>query len=394
MIASPKPRALFLVPEAPYPLAGGGALRTASLMHGLARTHELDLIIFRQPLAPDPRKSIPGGLAQHISVIDLPVNGRGVAARGVRNALRLIRKVPPLVDRFSGFEREVAAAIEGRRYELAVIEHFWCAGYWDQLRRAADRVVLDLHNVESALHETCAAAEGGAEGFAHRMFARAALELERTWVPRFSMVLAASAADADVIRKRAVGARISIYPNAIPLPALPVSSREHVIVFSGNLEYHPNASAVRFFRRDVWPRLRDRWPDLIWRLVGRNPQAVEQWTKGDDRIQVTGPVADAIAELGRTQIAVAPILAGSGTRLKILEAWGAGLPVVSTTRGAEGLGARHGEHLLLAEGGEPFAKAVTQLLEDEPLRRHLGLAGRRLLERQFTWAKAWECLEL
>jgi glycosyltransferase involved in cell wall biosynthesis len=226
------------------------------------------------------------------------------------------------------------------------------------------------------------------------MFARAALELERTWVPRFSMVLAASAADADVIRKRAVGARISIYPNAIPLPALPVSSREHVIVFSGNLEYHPNASAVRFFRRDVWPRLRDRWPDLIWRLVGRNPQAVEQWTKGDDRIQVTGPVADAIAELGRTQIAVAPILAGSGTRLKILEAWGAGLPVVSTTRGAEGLGARHGEHLLLAEGGEPFAKAVTQLLEDEPLRRHLGLAGRRLLERQFTWAKAWECLEL
>jgi glycosyltransferase involved in cell wall biosynthesis len=363
-------------------------------MHGLARTHELDLIIFRQPLAPDPRKSIPGGLAQHISVIDLPVNGRGVAARGVRNALRLIRKVPPLVDRFSGFEREVAAAIEGRRYELAVIEHFWCAGYWDQLRRAADRVVLDLHNVESALHETCAAAEGGAEGFAHRMFARAALELERTWVPRFSMVLAASAADADVIRKRAAGARISIYPNAIPLPALPVSAREHVIVFSGNLEYHPNASAVRFFRRDVWPRLRDRWPDLIWRLVGRNPQAVEQWTKGDDRIQVTGPVADAIAELGRTQIAVAPILAGSGTRLKILEAWGAGLPVVSTTRGAEGLGARHGEHLLLAEGGEPFAKAVTQLLEDEPLRRHLGLAGRRLLERQFTWAKAWECLEL
>jgi glycosyltransferase involved in cell wall biosynthesis len=394
LAANRKPLALFLVPEAPYPLAGGGALRTASLLHGVGRTHELDLIIFRQPMAPDPRTSIPPGLARRVSVIDLPTNGRSVAARGLRNALRLIRQIPPLVDRFSGFERAVAAAIEGRRYELAVIEHFWCAGYWELLRGAADRVVLDLHNVESELHESCAVAEGGTEGFAHRLFAQAALELERTWLPRFSVILAASAADGELIRKRAGGARISVYPNAIPLRVLPRCAREHVIVFSGNLEYHPNTSAVRFFRREVWPSLRDQWPDLIWRLVGRNPQAVGQWTKGDDHIQVTGPVEDAIGELGRAQIAVAPILAGSGTRLKILEAWAAGLPVVSTTVGAEGLPARHGEHLLLADGGGPFVRAVSQLLQDERLRQQLGCAGRRLVEKQFTWEKAWECLRL
>jgi polysaccharide biosynthesis protein PslH len=389
-----KPRALFLVPEAPYPLAGGGALRTASLIHGLARFYELDLIVFRQPMAPDPRKLIPPGLAQRVSIIDLPVNGRGLAARGLRNAVRLVRQVPPLVDRFSGFEREVAAAIEGRRYELAIIEHFWCAGYWEQISRVADRVALDLHNVESELHESCAVAEGGAEGFAHRMFARAALELERSWLPRFSLILAASAADGDLIGRRAGGVRVSVYPNAIPLPALPTATREHVIVFSGNLEYHPNTSAVRFFRQQVWPRLRDRWPNLIWRLVGRNPQAVQQWTKGDERIQVTGPVEDAIAELARAQVAVAPILAGSGTRLKILEAWGAGLPVVSTTLGAEGLPAKDGRHLLLADGGEPFARAVSRLLQDARLREELSGAGRALLESQFTWEKAWQHLEL
>ena len=389
-----KPRALFLLPEAPYPLAGGGALRTASLIHGLARSHELDLIVFRQPMAPDPRKLIPPGLAQRISVIDLPANSRSVAARSIRNAVRLIRQVPPLVDRFSGFEREVAAAIEGRRYELAVIEHFWCAGYWEQVRGVADRLVLDLHNVESALHETCALAEGGAEGLAHRVFGRAALELERTWLPCFSMILAASAADAKLIRPRAGESSITVYPNAIPLPPLPVAAREHVIVFSGNLEYHPNTSAVRFFRQEVWPRLRNQWPDLIWRLVGRNPQAVRQWTQGDGRIQVTGPVDDAIAELGRAQVAVAPILAGSGTRLKILEAWGAGLPVVSTTLGAEGLPARDGQHLLLADDGEPFARAVTRLLQDARLRHEMGCAGRALLENQFTWEKAWQHLDL
>jgi glycosyltransferase involved in cell wall biosynthesis len=394
LAANRKPRALFLVPEAPYPLAGGGALRTASLIHGLARSYELDLIIFRQPMAPDPRRLMPAGLAQRVAVIDLPVNRRTLAARGVRNAVRLIRQVPPLVDRFSGFEREVAAAVDGRRYELAIIEHFWCAGYWEQLSGVADRVVLDLHNVESELHESCALAEGGAEGFAHRMFARAALELERTWLPRFSVILAASAADGDLIRKRSGRAPVTVYPNAIPLPPLPTVTREHVIVFSGNLEYHPNTSAVRFFRLEVWPRLRDRWPDLIWRLVGRNPQAIQQWTKGDARIQVTGPVDDAITELARAQVGVAPILAGSGTRLKILEAWGAGLPVVSTTLGAGGLAAKDGEHLLLADGGEPFARAVTRLLQDPKLREQLGGGGRFLLESQFTWEKAWRCLEL
>ena len=389
-----KPRGLFLVPEAPYPLAGGGALRTASLIHGLARSYELDLIVFRQPMAPDPRKLMPAGLAKRVAVIDLPVNGRTLAARGLRNAVRLIRQVPPLVDRFSGFEREVALAIEGRHYELAIIEHFWCAGYREQLSGVADRVVLDLHNVESELHESCAVAEGGAEGFAHRLFAQAALELERSWLPRFSVILAASVADSELIRKRSGGASVTVYPNSIPLPPLPSVARGHVVVFSGNLEYHPNTSAVRFFRLEVWPRLRDRWPDLIWRLVGRNPQAVLQWTRGDERIQVTGPVDDAITELARAQVGVAPILAGSGTRLKILEAWGAGLPVVSTTLGAEGLPAKDGEHLLLADGGEPFARAVNRLLQDSKLRERLGCAGRVLLENQFTWEKAWQCLEL
>ena len=121
------------------------------------------------------------------------------------------------------------------------------------------------------------------------------------------------------------------------------------------MEYHPNQLAVRFFRREIWPRLRDRWPGLAWRLVGKNPEAVRQFTSGDPRIEVQGQVDDAIAELARARVAVVPLLAGSGTRLKILEAWAAGLPVVSTTLGAEGLPARDGEHLLLADGAAAFA---------------------------------------
>jgi len=389
-----KPRALFLAPEVPYPLAGGGALRSASLLHYLAGRYTVDLIVFRQPGEADLLPRIPPGLVRNVTVIDLPRNRRTAMARRVRNAWRVARRVPPLMDRFAGFQRAVEDAIGGQRYELGVIEHFWCAPYWEQMAAVCSRTVLDLHNVESVLHGRCAEVETGGTRLAHRVFCRAAEALERIWFPRFSDILTASREDRDLVLNRAPGTPVTVYPNAIPWPALPSGEREEVIVFSGNLEYHPNLSAVRFFRLEVWPRLRERWPRLIWRLVGKNPGAVKPWTAGDLRIEVTGPVPDAVAELGRAQVAVVPILAGSGTRLKILEAWGAVLPVVSTRLGAEGLPVQDGRELLLADSGPEFADAVSRLLECGDLRQNLGQAGRRLLEMEFTWEKAWQSLDL
>jgi glycosyltransferase involved in cell wall biosynthesis len=385
---------LVLAPEAPYPLAGGGALRTASLIQYLARTRPVDLILFRQPGAPDPASHLPAGLIRRTSVIQLPPTGRGQTARAVRNSSRMIRRVPPLVDRFAGFQLEVANAIGSARYEIGLIEHSWCAAYWEQIAPACTRTVLDLHNIESTLHARCAAVEGRATAFAHRVFRDASLALERSWLPRFSQVLTTSASDAYEVTAIAPGAHIAVYPNAVPWVPQPPSQDEEVVVFSGNMEYHPNLSAVRFFRREVWPLLRERWPALIWRLVGKNPAAVSRFTSGDSRIEVTGEVEDAVRELARARIAVVPLLAGSGTRFKILEAWSAGLAVVSTTIGAEGLPAHDGENLLIADSGPLFAAAVTRLLENTPLRQQIGQSGRRLMEREFTWDAAWKKLEL
>src|SRR5205823_14751781 len=144
---------------------------------------------------------------------------------------------------------------------------------------------------------------------------------------------------------------------------------------------------------DIWPRLREQWPRLTWRLVGKNPEAVRQFTSDDPRIEVQGQVGNAIEELARARAAVVPLLTGSGTRLKILEAWAAGLPVVSTTVGAEGLPVSDGEHLLVADGGERFAEAVTRVLACSSLRQQLGSAGRLLLEKEFTWESAWKKLD-
>ena len=388
-----RPSALLLAPETPYPLAGGGALRTASLLHHLSRSYEVDLIVFRQPGAADPAAQLPAGLVRRVRVIHLPANARGLAARALRNAVRVARGVPPLVDRFSGFGHPIEEALQGRRYDVGIIEHFWCAPYWPQVSKVCTRTVLDLHNIESVLHERSAEVERHATAFAHRIFRQASLEMERDWLPRFSEVLATSERDAELARAIAPGARVTVYPNAIPSTPLPPPGNEDVIVFSGNMEYHPNRSAVRFFRREVWPQLRERWPGLVWRLVGKNPEAVRQFTNGDSRIEVQGQVDDAVRELARARVAVVPVLAGSGTRLKILEAWAAGLPVVSTPIGAEGLPVRDGEHILLADTAFTFASAVSRLLACSGLRSRLGMAGRLLLEKEFTWETAWEKLD-
>jgi hypothetical protein len=306
----PLPTALLISPEAPYPPAGGGALRTASLIEYLVPRYGLELILFREPGAPDPRDALPRQV-RDACVIDLPFHSRAAAARALRNARRVLRATPPLNDRFGGFEDRIDALLAGRRYDLAVIEHFWCAPYWTSIAPRAGRVVLDLHNVESLLYARCAGAEPWPVSAAMRRFARACRKLERAWLPRFSFVLVASKTDADAV-KRLADVPVRVYPNALPDIAPLGAPEQDVVAFSGNLEYLPNVSAVRFFRREIWPRLRERWPNLRWRIIGKNPSGIAREVDGDQRIEVSGPVADAVAALAAAKVVVAARLAGRG----------------------------------------------------------------------------------
>jgi glycosyltransferase involved in cell wall biosynthesis len=386
-----RPSALFLAPEAPYPLNGGGALRTASLLEYLVQHYDVDVLVFREPGAPDPAERLPKSI-RGVTVLNLQSNGRGFVARAMRNATRAARGVPPLIDRFAGFGDQVRRATQGRRYQIGIVEHFWCAPYYDHIAPVCDRTILDLHNIESVLHLRCSEVESGVLSVVHGLFYKAARKLETQWIPRYSSVLAASEGDAALVRGFARDARVTVYPNAIPLVPEPSHVPGNSIVFSGNMEYHPNIDAVRYFAAEVWPLLRARHPELAWRLVGRNPEAVAAFTAVPG-IQVVGGVSDAVPELARSRIAVVPLRTGSGTRLKILEAWAAGLPVVSTRIGAEGLPVRDGEHLLLADSPGDFVQSVTRLLICPELCSSLGTAGRLLLEKEFTWKSAWKSLD-
>src|SRR5579862_255953 len=335
--ASSAANALLLTPEEPALDRGGGGLRTACVAAYLEKRHQLQVVSFT-----------------------LKPHSKLGAARVLRNAIRLARGRPPLFVRFSGYEEQVAAAIRDRKYAVGVIEHFWCASYADLLRPCCDRLVLDLHNIESELARTHAGAARWPESWASQRFADAYAALEREWLPKFDTILVPS----DEDRRRIQHPDVRVLPNALPEVPQPAAREADAIVFSGNLEYHPNVAAVRWFRSHVWPQVREAAPSVEWRLVGRNPEAVAHLVAGDARIRVTGPVKDAVGALAEGKVSVVPLLSGSGTRFKILEAWAAGRAVVSTTLGAEGLGAREGEHLLIADDAESFANAVVKLLQD------------------------------
>lgn len=360
-------RALFLTPEEPRAGTGGGGLRSASLLEYLRTKYDVTVKSFT-----------------------LPHHSKTFAARAWRNAWRFARGVPPLIDRFAGCEEQLAPLFIGRRYRVAVIEHFWCAPYAEAIRPHCDVLVLDLHNIESELAVTHARAAGAVESILHRRFADAYWKLEREWLPKFDVVLTASEEDRGRV---GYSRNVVVYPNALAFIEPPSVEEENCIVFSGNLEYHPNIEAVRWFASAVWPRLRDRNEGLTWRLVGRNPEAVAGIVKGDPRIQETGPVKDAVAAIAAARVAVVPLLSGSGTRFKILEAWAAGRAVVSTKIGAEGLEARDGEHLLIADEAAGFVDAVQELLDDGGRARALGAAGRAFYLDRYTWIEAWKKLE-
>jgi polysaccharide biosynthesis protein PslH len=302
----------------------------------------------------------------------------------------LARGRPPLLDRYSGFAPEIQSWIEKKTYRLAVVEHFWCAPYAGVLRSHTERLAVDLHNIESALQQSMASSEKWPLSTMFRRFGRAYARLERECLPHFDDVLVTSRDDAARVEGLAPGARVIIYPNTVRRVPQPEVDEQDAIAFSGNLEYEPNVSAVEWFGRDIWPGVREAHPSLEWRLIGKNPGAVRLEAPG---MKIVGPVEDAVYALAQAKIAVVPLLSGSGTRFKILEAWAAGRAVISTSLGAEGLGANSGEHLIVADDAAHFAAAINTLLCDPGLRARLGANGRQRYLDYFTTEAGWRALE-
>lgn len=374
-------------------MVGGGALRSASILEYLLTRYETDVFCFVQH---DSAGNPPRGSDFRPQGVDrwtnqaLPFHSKALLPRSLRNASRVLRRVPPLVDRFAGFGDAIRAAIEGRHYDVAIIEHFWCAPYAEILRPACDRLVIDLHNIESVWHER-SAAEGSAVARAiHSRFAQAAVALEGRLLPRFDLALVTSKPDCNFLARRFRDVPVAIVKNTIPMRPLTPVPREDEIVFSGYMEYLPNETAVLDFAAKIWPLVSNYRQSTHWKIVGKSANRLENALAMAPRTRLVSDPEDAMIEIASAAVAVVPLRVGSGTRLKIVEAWAVGTPVVSTTLGAEGLECEPGRDLWIADEPEAFAEKVIELLENPCLARETGANGRRRFEAAYTWRTAWD----
>jgi len=162
------------------------------------------------------------------------------------------------------------------------------------------------------------------------------------------------------------------------------SAESNTIVFTGRMAHFPNFDAARYLANAVAPRiLRDR-PDAKIQLVGADPpEALRALASG--QVEVTGRVDDLRPYLWDARVVILPMRSGTGIKNKLLEAWAAGAAVVTTPLACQGVPARDGENLLVADGAEVLAAATLRLFADEALRGRLAAEGRRVVRQQFPW---------
>jgi glycosyltransferase involved in cell wall biosynthesis len=192
-------------------------------------------------------------------------------------------------------------------------------------------------------------------------------------------VIAASQEDAQELA--AVCSKpTTVIPIVVKIHPRHCKTRENVILFVGGFRHQPNVDAVMWFVHDVFPLIRERLPDAVFRIAGSYPPQEVHALMVIPGVEVLGYVDDTTILLDSAAVSVAPLRYGAGMKGKVAEALSAGLPVVTTSFGAQGLGASSGIHLRIADNAADFAKAVVETLADPAMAEQMGSHGQVLVE--------------
>jgi glycosyltransferase involved in cell wall biosynthesis len=408
---------LFLTQVFPWPLDAGPKVRAHYVLRALMRRHDVHLVSYVRPTDPLLQGGREPALTQWLA--DLASVEGVLIHRSRRNDLRfllasLLRRRSFILARDAGAAMDAALArvvAEHGPFDVVHADQLWMAPFALQ---AADsqqqrtgrrpRTVLDQHNACYRIFERLAAGEGNP--IKRLLLANEAQKLAREEVAlcaRFDRVVWVTQEDAQAVAGRAaalhappppVSAVIPICADPEAEPALTLDSHARRVTFLGGLHYPPNAEAILWFAREVFPAVLAQAPQAVLTVIGKSPpDALHALGIPPANLDVRGYVQEPRPLLRETAAFVAPLLAGGGMRVKIIDGWTWGLPIVSTTVGAEGIHLRDGENILLADAPDAFAAAVVRLLTNTDERNRLAAAGRAWAAERYGWRSvygAWE----
>jgi glycosyltransferase involved in cell wall biosynthesis len=387
---------LWVSPSFLHPTTRGGQIRTLQMLSHLHRWHEIHYVAFERPGEPEGlRRSSEYSSRAYAIPHDVPARG---SPRFLLQASRnLFSAMPLAVARYrsSKMRQQIDELIATQEFDRIVCDFLFVAPNVRPLHRS----VLFEHNVETNIWQRHR--ENASNPLIRAFFsiqAKRMFEYERAVCRQSAHVIAVSATDASRFREMFGISRVSSVPTGVDVdyfkPGLAADVPAADLVFVGSMDWLPNVEGILYFSREILPLIRQRKPDCTLAVVGRNPaREIVEMANGDSGVRVSGTVADIRPYFWNSSVSIVPLRVGGGTRLKILEAMAAGIPVVSTSIGAEGLPVSSGEDCYIADSPRDFADRCLELLGDSLLRSQVASAGLQLVSSRCSWEGASRCFE-
>lgn len=387
---------LLLTQVLPYPPDSGPKIKTFNVLRYLSACHQVYLASFIRSTAEADR--VPALLDYCQEVHTVPIR-RSVWRNAWFFARSLLAGQPFIITRDESRPMHTTIA------QLMAREHFDVV-HADQLNMAQYALplqgvcrVLDAHNaVWTIFHQMWQNAPPGPRKWALWMEWQKLKQYEGEVGRQFDAILAVSEEDRQaLVSAGCPDSRLTVIPIAIDTQETHVIERDsnaQSIVHIGTMFWPPNIEGILWFACQVYPLIRREVPNVRLYLVGARPPAkIRALERQDTSIRVTGYVEDVVPYLRDSAVFVVPLRTGSGMRVKILDAWAWGIPIVSTSVGCAGIPVHPGEDILIADTPEDFAAAVIQVLRDKEIGTQLSTKGRRYVEEQFDWRVACQKLD-
>lgn len=388
-------RILILTPNLPFPPHQGGALRNYNILRGLhAIGHAVTLLSFHD-------SSIP---IEATPLIDLcePIEIIAPPQRTLKHRLRdiMLSQQPDLARRLYSeeFHKRLQAILLNTEFDLIQFEGLEMAAYLPTVQQQQPQAKLcyDAHNAEYALQSVIFKVDRGTpQRWPAALYSfiqsRRITRFERYVCQHVDVVVAVSQEDAEALCQLAPQSRISVVPNGIEADEYENHQKhldlgENVLLFTGKMDYRPNVDAMLWFTSTVLPEVRKQIPDARLHIVGQKPHPQLEALRAKEGIEVTGWVPEILPFLHATDVYVAPLRMGSGTRFKILEAMAAGCAVVATTAAAAGLHHESQQVIVIANSEVEMTDAIVSLLRDKDRRQKLGGAAQAYVKKHYDWS--------